>query len=217
MSSFVLLSGGLDSSVLAYLLAREEPDLRAVYVDHGTMSAKAETHAATAVARNLGIDIKIIDISGFWPSFGNVTVGKIGGMTSSAIAPSAGILVAVNYAGWAGADTVYLGIHADDLAGRPWLKDLVAHYQEAVRCIQPSLTGSPPGGDEFRNFSIKLPFETRTKSEIITLGRTLGVDFGDTVSCPFAANGHCGVCYVCNARRSAFIAAGVADTTKYAG
>jgi 7-cyano-7-deazaguanine synthase len=57
-----------------------------------------------------------------------------------------------------------------------------------------------------------------SKGEIIRAGRALGVDYAATVSCYSAdAQGRaCGRCESCRLRREGFIAAGVADPTRYA-
>jgi len=56
-----------------------------------------------------------------------------------------------------------------------------------------------------------------SKSEIIRLGATLGVDYSQTVSC-YQANDlgeACSECESCRLRQIGFNAAGVADPTRY--
>jgi 7-cyano-7-deazaguanine synthase len=56
-----------------------------------------------------------------------------------------------------------------------------------------------------------------SKSEIIQLGATLGVDYSQTVSC-YQANDlgeACGECESCRLRQVGFKSAGVADPTRY--
>jgi len=56
-----------------------------------------------------------------------------------------------------------------------------------------------------------------SKAEIVRTGLALGVDFGTTVSCyqATAAGEACGTCAACQLRRAGFLAAGVADPTRY--
>ena len=64
---------------------------------------------------------------------------------------------------------------------------------------------------------IHTPLIGWTKAEIILAGTRLGVDYGRTVSCYQAdAEGRaCGRCDACRLRRAGFVAAGIADPTRY--
>jgi 7-cyano-7-deazaguanine synthase len=56
-----------------------------------------------------------------------------------------------------------------------------------------------------------------TKADIVSLGAKLGVDYAMTVSC-YQADLHgeaCGLCDSCRLRRQGFLAAGLADPTRY--
>ena len=72
-------------------------------------------------------------------------------------------------------------------------------------------------GVEGERFHIHAPLIQWTKGRIIQEGMTLEVDYSLTVSCYQAdAEGHaCGVCDSCHLRHAGFIAAGVADPTRY--
>jgi 7-cyano-7-deazaguanine synthase len=56
-----------------------------------------------------------------------------------------------------------------------------------------------------------------SKAQIILSGIAAGVDFAMTVSCYQAdkAGAACGLCDACRIRRAGFIAAAVADPTRY--
>lgn len=212
---YILLSGGLDSTVLAAMLHRDNNALRAIYVNHGQVGSRKELVAADLMCAKLGMPLKVIDISGAWHSFSDVIAGRPGIGTSSAIALSAGLLLAVNWVAWAGGKTIALAIHKDDLTGRPWLLDLFSKYMEGVAVIRPSITGSPPHGNEFSNMRLEFPFKDFTKAEIMELGLKLGVDMAMTMTCQYDADVHCGSCYLCHARKAAFAKAGIADPTRY--
>ena len=64
---------------------------------------------------------------------------------------------------------------------------------------------------------IDAPFAQASKAEVITLGVSLGVPLGDTLSCMNPRQGlHCGQCSKCRERRDAFHEVGVEDPTRYA-
>jgi 7-cyano-7-deazaguanine synthase len=54
------------------------------------------------------------------------------------------------------------------------------------------------------------------KSQIVTEGARLGVDFARTWSCYKGGEIHCGRCGTCVERREAFLVAGLPDPTLYA-
>jgi 7-cyano-7-deazaguanine synthase len=67
------------------------------------------------------------------------------------------------------------------------------------------------------SIEIVAPFAAMHKSEVIALGRSLGVPLELTLSCMQPAGGfHCGRCSKCRERRDAFREAGVEDPTRYA-
>ena len=64
---------------------------------------------------------------------------------------------------------------------------------------------------------IVAPFAALHKEDVITRGASLGVPFELTLSCMNpAGTTHCGLCSKCRERRDAFAAAGVHDPTSYA-
>ncbi len=70
---------------------------------------------------------------------------------------------------------------------------------------------------EGKAITIHAPLIDLTKSQIIALGTSLGVDYGLTVSCYEAdVQGRaCGECDSCRLRRAGFEGAGIPDPTIY--
>jgi 7-cyano-7-deazaguanine synthase len=65
--------------------------------------------------------------------------------------------------------------------------------------------------------AIAAPFAALHKADVVRLGLALGVPLELTLSCMNPADDvHCGRCSKCRERQEAFIAAGVADPTRYA-
>lgn len=79
MKSALLLSGGMDSTCIAYW---KRPDL-AINVDYGQKPAEAERHAAQAVVATLGIPLELVSVD--CSSLGS---GDLAGATPDAHAPS---------------------------------------------------------------------------------------------------------------------------------
>ena len=64
---------------------------------------------------------------------------------------------------------------------------------------------------------ISAPFAHLHKEDVVKIGATLGVPFELTLSCMNpSGTTHCGLCSKCRERRDAFQAAGIADPTTYA-
>ena len=73
-------------------------------------------------------------------------------------------------------------------------------------------------GVEGQAMRIQTPLIDLTKAQIIQTGKSLGVDYSQTISC-YQANLQgeaCGKCDSCRLRQQGFKEAGVEDPTKYA-
>lgn len=217
----VLLSGGLDSAT-ALAWARERGhDCYALSVAYGQRH-RAELDAAARVAQALSaIEHRIL----------GVDLGSLGGsaLTDAAIAvpeaPGSGIpatyvparntvLLALALA-WAevlAARHIVIGVNAVDYSGYP---DCRPEFINAFAHLARIATRA---GVEGRALQLHAPLLHWSKAQIIQEGRRLGVDYALTVSCYQAdAQGRaCGRCESCRLRREGFVAAGIADPTRYA-
>ena len=93
------------------------------------------------------------------------------------------------------------------LAGNPFPDATQAFFEAMARALSLGLAGQ---------ITIEAPFASMLKSDVIRIGRKLGVPLELTLSCMQPAGGkHCGRCSKCRERRDAFREAGVADPTPY--
>lgn len=217
----VLLSGGLDSATTLAVACSQGYLCHALSFDYGQRHV-AELNAASRLAAELGAaEHRIVRID----------LGQLGGsaLTDASIAvpesPSTGIpvtyvparnTVMLSYAlAWAevlDASDIFIGVNAVDYSGYP---DCRPEFIEAFEKLANLATKA---GVEQGNFHVHAPLIRLSKADIIRLGMSLGVDYGMTVSCYQAsAEGlACGRCDSCRLRRDGFLAAGVADPTRYA-
>ena len=111
-----------------------------------------------------------------------------------------------------GARDIYIGVNAVDYSGYPDCRpEFVAAFERMANlATRAGVEGTAP-------VRIRTPLISLTKAEIIRRGTALGVAFEDTVSCYQAdVEGRaCGRCDSCRLRREGFIAAGLADPTRY--
>ena len=70
---------------------------------------------------------------------------------------------------------------------------------------------------EGAGFRVHAPLQRMSKADIVREGLRLGVDFAETVSCYQADDQGraCRHCDACRLRAEGFVAAGVADPTRY--
>lgn len=219
--AIVLLSGGLDSAT-ALAMAREAGfACHALSLDYGQRHT-AELAAAARLAAQLGaVEHRVIRLG----------LGDFGGsaLTDASIAvpeaPVAGIPVtyvparntvmlalALAWAEVVGARDLFIGVNAVDYSGYPDCRPVFIEAFERMARL------ATKAGVEGADMHIHAPLQYLSKADIIRRGTALGVDYAQTVSCYQAdAEGRaCGRCDACRLRREGFLAAGLADPTRYA-
>ena len=221
----VLLSGGLDSATVAALARRDGFETFALSFSYGQRHT-VELDAARRVAAHVGVaDHKIVSID--LRTFGgsaltdDIDVPK----DRHAEEMSTGIPVTyvparntifLSYAlAWAevlSSSNIYLGVNALDYSGYPDCRpEYIASFQTMARLA------TRAGVEGSAQLTIHAPLIALTKAQIITLGRSLGVDYSMTVSCydPDDDGAACGHCDSCLLRRKGFLEAKVPDATRY--
>ncbi|WXG41528.1 MAG: 7-cyano-7-deazaguanine synthase QueC [Candidatus Freyarchaeum deiterrae] len=208
----VVLSGGPDSSTLAYWAKKEGYNEYALTVKYGQIATK-ETKHAIMIADKLGIPIKEIDLSSLNEIFVGVTslCDESIDMTSSFSEPiivpfrnAIFLSVAVAYAVSIGATKVFYGAQGSD----------APFYPDCRKEFYKSFEKTAQLGTETA-INIDAPFSNIPKSEVLKLGAKLGVPFQLTWSCYFNGPKHCGKCESCVNRRKAFKEARIPDPTEY--
>jgi 7-cyano-7-deazaguanine synthase len=208
----VVMSGGPDSSTAAYWAKSQGYEVYGITFKYGQIASK-ETEHAKLIAKELGIDIKEIDISSLNGIFESVTTlcNKSFTMPSkfepSIIVPFRNAIflsIAVAYAISVDAKTVIYGAHASD---RPFYPDCREEFIHTFNQVVKTGTDN--------DVTIIAPFIHMEKWEIIRLGAKLGVPYELTWSCYLDGPIHCGKCESCVNRKNAFKKARVPDPTKY--
>jgi len=107
---------------------------------------------------------------------------------------------------------IFIGINAVDYSGYP---DCRPEYIQAFEKMANLAVKATVEGR--LNISIEAPLINMTKAEIISLGRSLGVDYSITHSCydPSPEGLACGYCDSCLLRKKGFVEAGIKDPTRY--
>ena len=220
-----LLSGGLDSATcLAWALSKGY-ECHALSFDYGQRH-RIELDAAARVASELGAAghrIVDVDLRAFGGSAltADIPVPKKRSKAEMAqgipvtYVPARNTIFLSFALAWAevlNASDIFIGVNAIDYSGYP---DCRPEYIEAFERMANLATKSGvEGRSEVR---IHTPLIRLAKSEIVTLGVSLGVDFGLTHSCydPLESGRPCGACDSCLLRRKGFEEAGIADPLEY--
>lgn len=222
MRAVALLSGGMDSTTLAYKVRAEADELHLLSFDYGQRHGRRELSHAYSTAQNIGADsYRVVDLSSLRTLLeGSALTDKDvevpdghyseESMAATVVPNRNAIMlsVAVGVAVARKADVVVCAIHAGDHAVYPDCRPefISAFDEQAVIATE---------GFHVEGFQVLAPFVHITKADICKLGDTLGVPWEDTWSCYKGGNLHCGRCGTCVERAEAFHLAGVSDPTRY--
>ena len=220
MPTLVLLSGGLDSAVLAAHEAQRERVLP-VYVSVGLSWEDAEVRMIeqllAAPAFTGQID-PLVRVSFTMRDVYSPTHWAIRGVPPAYDTPDEDVylagrnLVLLTKAGVVAAKAEAHRIALGPLAGNPFPDARPAFFSAMSEALSLGLDHA---------IEIVTPFLAWGKDRVITRGIELGVPFELTLSCmnPLLTTGlpqHCGLCSKCRERRDAFASAGVSDPSTYA-
>ena len=226
VKGFVLLSGGIDSTTCLHIALEQCKSVDAISIDYGQRH-KVELEYALTTCEELKIQHKTIradnliqstmltdpsqklpdmdyaDIKGVSPTY----VPFRNGLMLSILASHAqGWIKAADYDNVQDVVGIYFGAHAEDALNWAY-PDCTPQFIGAM--VNAIYTGT------YYQVCLHAPLEHMTKSEIITKGTQLGVNWKTTWSCYKGGNKHCGTCPTCRARKVAFIDAKVDDPTQY--
>lgn len=215
-----VVSGGLDSAVLAHHLRADGWALRLVSFDYGQRHL-VELEHARAMAAGLGAAHDVIDLRsvGALLSGSALTDDAVDvpdghytaeSMRTTVVANRNAIfaMVAAGVAVAEGAGAVGLGIHAGDHAIYPDCRPpFVAAAEHLAKVANEGFVAE--------HFQLLAPFLAWSKADIVRRGAELDVPFAGTWSCYKGGAVHCGTCGTCVERIEAFELAGVPDPTEY--
>ncbi len=219
----VLLSGGMDSSVLLHHVVRElrRSPVHAISFDYGQRHRR-ELDAAAWQAKHAGVEVhQIIDMS----FLGGLIKGGTSLVTGGADVPDLAALspasldqpptyvpnrnmillaLAAAYAEAHGVRDIFYGAQAHDEYGY-WdcTPEFLARINATLALNRRDAV------------TVHAPLIGKRKSELVRMGRALGVDFARTWSCYRGGDKACGACPTCVERLKAFAEAGSIDPLTY--
>jgi 7-cyano-7-deazaguanine synthase len=233
----VLLSGGLDSTTVLAIAARERGHrVHALSFAYGQRHRLELEHARRQALAFGALAHEVIDLG----HLGRLLAPATALIADSSLAvPSAAdrqgasdipvtyvparnslfLAYALAWAEVLGARAIWLGVNALDYSGYPDCRPEFIEAFERMANLATKIGVEATTASE--RIVVHAPLLHLHKHEIIRRGAALGVDYGDTLSCydPIEREGEalaCGRCESCSLRRAGFEQAGLGDPTRYA-
>lgn len=217
MKTIVLLSGGLDSTVLATKLVKEGHEVLALSVNYGQRHKK-EILCAKLIAAELGIEHRVADVSalnyflaGSSQTSEDVAVPDGHYAEESmklTVVPNRNMLLLSITTAWAvsvKADLIAYAAHAGDHTIYPdCRKEFIDKLAEAIAIA------------DWHSVKLFAPFAEISKADIAKLGQEIKAPMELSWSCYKGQEFHCGTCGTCVERKEAFELANIVDPTIYA-
>jgi 7-cyano-7-deazaguanine synthase len=219
--SVVLLSGGLDSATALAIARARGDECHTLSFDYGQrhraeLAAARRVSASLRAAAHREMQVSLDVFGGSALTDKSIAVPEHGGgigipVTYVPARNTVFLSLALALAEVVAAEKIVIGVNAIDYSGYPDCRpEYIAAFQSLARL-------ATKRGIEGGTLTIDAPLVTLSKAGIIRRGTELGVDYTLTVSCYQADDQGraCGRCDSCRLRRDGFVAAGVADPTRY--
>lgn len=203
MKVIVILSGGLDSTVVLHKLIRDGHDVSCISFDYGQKHSK-ELECARYWTERLCLHHEIIKLDGIFngSSLTNDKPMPMGDYSvetmKDTVVPNRNMVmlsIAISKAISCGYDAVAYGAHSGDREVYP---DCRREFVEAIRLVASFC--------DWRQIEILVPLIDMSKREIVGLAEGLCIDLNKTWSCYEGGTDPCGKCGSCHARQEAISA-----------
>ncbi|MGG6310045.1 7-cyano-7-deazaguanine synthase [Paenibacillus macerans] len=208
-----MLSGGPDSSTLAYWVKQQGYELHSLTFNFGEEEGDAEKQCSQFIADQVSSSHKFVDFISPMKdlyAFDDIPdpihiLRKVATPYEHVRGFGAGIAlsIAASYAIELGASDLFYAVHKDDTVYRENNDDFFKLISKAISI------------ECGKGFKIHTPFLGKSKAEVLRLGAELGVPLQKTWSCATNSEIQCGTCEPCKDRRNAFIINGIEDLTLY--
>jgi 7-cyano-7-deazaguanine synthase len=219
MKAVCLLSGGMDSSTLAYVAKSKGYEILALHLNYGQRTEGKELASAKKIASLLDaeafIEISLdyftkvgassltdidIAVEEFDPARAHMPNTYVPFRNANLLA------IATSFAEARGADAIFIGVQSLDYSGYPDCRpEFIEAFQKVIDL----------GTKDTTKVTLFTPFIHMSKTDILRAGLELGVPYEHTWSCYRNGGKACGTCGSCHFRLDAFAAIGRKDPIEY--
>lgn len=188
MSVVVLVSGGLDSTLMAQLGKEIGLEQHPLFIDYGQRARDREFQACCAAMNNLDLPTpKVADLKGYGELIRSGLTHTSLDLVANAFTPGRNLLfllVGASYAVQLGADAVSIGLLHEDASLFP---DQTRSFLASAEALLPLAVG--------RTLKLLAPLADFHKQEVVALAAAKGI--GGTYSCHAGGPTPCGHCIAC--------------------
>ena len=216
----VLLSGGLDSMVVAGLARERGYSIYALTIDYNQrhrceLESAQKVAAAVGAARHVVLPLNLTRFGGSALT-DDIAVPK-GGLEAGipvTYVPARNLVFLSLTLAWAeavGARDIFIGVNALDYSGYPDCRpEFIAGFENIANL-------ATKAGAEGEDFTIHAPLQYLLKADIVSEALRLNLDPGMSWSCydPQPDGAACGQCDSCRLRLAGFAQAGATDPIRY--
>jgi 7-cyano-7-deazaguanine synthase len=219
MKAVCLLSGGMDSSTLAYVAKDKGYDILALHLNYGQRTEDKERRCAQKIASLLNAEAFVEISLDYFSQFGASSLtddtiaveeydpGRSHMPNTYVPFRNANLLsIATSFAEARRAEAIFIGVQSLDYSGYP---DCRPQFIEAFQRV------IDLGTRDTTKITLYTPFIRMTKTDILHKGLKLGVPYEHTWSCYRNEDKACGTCGSCHFRKEAFAAVGMRDPIEY--
>ena len=207
--AIVLLSGGVDSATALFIAKKKGYKCFPLIFDYHQRQRR-EIDSAKRIARKAKCNYTLLKIALPWKGSAllddkiKVPEKRVKGIPPTYVPARNTIMFSygLSFAEAVGAKAIFIGAHTEDYSGYP---DCRPNYFKALDKVKNL------GTNNGRSIKLERPLINKTKSEIVKLGRKLGVPFHLTWSCYNNGKRPCGVCDSCFYRAKGFKEAEIKD------
>jgi len=189
MSIVTLVSGGLDSTLVAKLAIEEGLRTYPLFVDYGQRARDRELAACSLAMKKLGLpEPEIADLSGFGKLIRSGLTDPNLHIIDDAFTPGRNmlfLLIAAAYAHQKNADAISIGLLHESTSLFP--DQTSGFLAEAERMIRLCMG---------RQIKVLAPLASFTKPDVVVLAAEKGIT--QTYSCHLGEENACGNCIACN-------------------
>jgi 7-cyano-7-deazaguanine synthase len=188
MSIVSLVSGGLDSTLMALMIKQEALVQWPLFINYGQLSGQREWAACRSQIRKLKLSApKVIDISDWGRTISSGITDKKKRIFEDAFLPGRNmmfLLIAASYAYRKSVHTIAMGLLSDDSAVFP---DQTRNFCDKAQDLLSAITGT--------DLKVITPLKGFSKADVVKAAKVAGIR--GTYSCHAGTKAPCGKCVAC--------------------